>query len=151
MFDVRELRSRSGQGSAAQAPQRPALLLDAEAETTQFVGRDRELMLLRRWYDSSDRVSVMLVHGSILRLVRAAATHPHLAELQLYPLVKYCPRAVLMAQNNALIELTEIRPEPPGDVLNALQEAAGGCKPEDLANRQEAIDALRRLASRHRT
>jgi hypothetical protein len=64
---------------------------------------------------------------TILRLVRAASTRPHLAEQQLYPLARNYPKAVVMAGNTALTELLAIRPAPPADVLNALEEAVGDC------------------------
>jgi len=59
--------------------------------------------------------------------VRAASTRPHLAEQQLYPLARNYPKAVVMAGNTALTELLAIRPAPPADVLNALEEAVDNC------------------------
>jgi hypothetical protein len=49
--------------SQAQARTRPAPLLGAQAETTEFVGRSAELATLQQWLDSPDPLSVMLVHG----------------------------------------------------------------------------------------
>jgi hypothetical protein len=84
----------------------------------------------------------------ILRLVRAAATRPHLADRQLYPLALHYPKAVVMAANTALAELTEIRPQPPDNVLQALEEAVSECDRQDLSDYHAAVDALQRLADR---
>ena len=79
----------------------------------------------------------------IVRLVRAASKHPHLADQQLYPLAELYPKAVVAAGKTALIELSELRPGPRDDVRKKLAATAGDY---DLAAYQQAIDALRRLA-----
>jgi hypothetical protein len=58
-----------------------------------------------------------LLNPTILRLVRAASTWPHIAERQLYPLVRNYPEAVMMTTNTGLAELRAISPP---DVLEAL-------------------------------
>ena len=63
LYGVRALQSGSRLGPG-RARARPAQLLDGKAEVTPFVDRDAELEKLTQWYDSTDRVSVMLVHGS---------------------------------------------------------------------------------------
>lgn len=82
-----------------------------------------------------------------LRLVRAASTRPHLAEQQLYPLARRYPRAVVMAGETALIELTRIEPKPSDNVLKELEEAVKEIGPDDLPYYQTAIDALHRQAN----
>lgn len=82
----------------------------------------------------------------VLRLVRAALKHPHLANQQLYPLARLYPKAVVLAGGTALTELTEICPALPDDVRKVLEEAATECEADDLAGYQQAIDALQRLA-----
>jgi hypothetical protein len=84
---------------------------------------------------------------TILRLVRAASTRPHLAKQQLYPLAQRYPKAVVMAGETALIELTRIDPKPSHDVLQELKEAVKEIGPNDLAYYQAAMDALHRQAN----
>jgi hypothetical protein len=78
---------------------------------------------------------------TILRLVRAASTRPHLAEQQLYPLAQRYPKAVVMAGETALIELTRIDPKPPGDVLQELKAAVKEIGPDALPYYQAAMAA----------
>jgi hypothetical protein len=85
---------------------------------------------------------------TILRLVRAASTRPHLAEQQLYPLARHYPKAVVMAGDTALTELLAISPAPPADVLNALKEAVGDCDRGSLEDYRAALAALTRSADK---
>ena len=80
-------------------------------------------------------------------MCRAASTRPHLAKQQLYPLAQRYPKAVVMAGETALIELTRIDPKPSHDVLQELEEAVKEIGPNDLAYYQAAMDALHRQAN----
>jgi len=51
-----------------------------------------------------------------------------------------------MAGNTALTELLAIRPAPPADVLNALEEAVGDCDCGNLEDYRAALVALTRSA-----
>lgn len=83
----------------------------------------------------------------IMRLVRAASTHPHLAENLLYPLAEKYPKAVVMAGSTLLSELAKLRPEPPPAARLALAEAASECDLQSAAEWREALQELQRLAS----
>jgi hypothetical protein len=84
----------------------------------------------------------------ILNLARAAATRPHLAEQQLYPLVRYYPKTVVVATMRAgtpvLDQLADMHPEPPGYVWEVLEEAAQQHDVENLTDYQVAIGELQR-------
>ena len=69
LYEVRALpevrASQSGsRPSQDQARARPATLLAGNAAMTPFVDRDAEIIRLTQWYEGSDRVSVMLIHGA---------------------------------------------------------------------------------------
>ena len=83
----------------------------------------------------------------VLRLARAAATWPHLAERQLYPLAERYPR-VLVRADGVWSELLNIPAAPSSKVLAALGQAADEVLPQDSPEWLTAKDTLRQLADR---
>lgn len=75
-------------------------------------------------YTSAYTFRSELLDRTILRLVQAASTQPHLAERQLYPLARNYPEAVVMTTNSALAELLAMNPPPAPDVLETLEHAS---------------------------
>lgn len=84
---------------------------------------------------------------TVRSLVRAAATWPHLAKRQLYPLARHYPKAVVMAGDDVMAELRKLRPAPPDDVLQVLDKTTKEYYPADLADYRKAIEALQQLAT----
>lgn len=76
----------------------------------------------------------------IIRLTRAAASRPQLAEQQLYPLAYFYPQAVVMAGPAALDELLAL--QPPRYIRAALDKARSECDPDDPQPYRQAMEEL---------
>jgi hypothetical protein len=83
----------------------------------------------------------------VLRLVRASATWPHLAERQLYPLAERYPQ-VLVRTEGVWSELLNIPAQPSDKALAALGQAADEVLARDSQEWLTAKDTLRKLAER---
>lgn len=83
----------------------------------------------------------------VLRLVRAAAAWPHLAEQQLYPLAERYPQ-VLARTEGVWSELLNISAEPSCKALAALGQAVDEILPRDGREWLTAKDTLRQFATR---
>jgi hypothetical protein len=82
----------------------------------------------------------------IIRLVRAAAVWPHLAERQLYPLAEHYPH--LIADINGIWpELLNISARPSRQVIKALEKAVDEVLDKGSPQWRTADDALRQLAN----
>jgi hypothetical protein len=143
LYGMRAMRSRP-KPAAAQARQRPAALLGGDMEITEFVGRHVELDSLMRWYDSADRVSMMLVHGGggqgktrliryFAEMIRARQEPPQVCEATSLPEVSVPEherrgedaRPDDVAPTGLLLLVDEADAWPFGKLLTLLRDAAG--------------------------
>ncbi|UIX34131.1 ATP-binding protein [Streptomyces sp. GQFP] len=120
-------------GWAAGAPFHMLGLLSPEEREAEEHNRQtsweagEEVLAAQQPYSKEHTFGLVRDTPAVLRLVRAAAVWPHLADRQLYPLARRYPKAVVMAGHAALSELREIDPAPPKDVLELLDRVAKEC------------------------
>jgi hypothetical protein len=121
--------------------------LEAGALERQMTAAEAESLRAAPSRSQDDIFLPVIAPPTVRSLVRAAATWPHLAKRQLYPLALHYPKAVVMAGDDVMAELRKLRPPPPDDVLRLLDETTKQCDSTDLADYRKAIEALQQLVT----
>ena len=99
------------------------------------------------WHDNPPPSMSAQHKRLIVRLIRAAAIWPHLAEKQLYPLTEHYPH-VLARTEGIWHELLKITARPPAQVLAALTAAVEEVLDPSSQQWQIATKVLRQIAER---
>ncbi len=83
---------------------------------------------------------------TVMHVVRAASSWPHVAQRQLYPLVELYPKAIVMAGPAVIDALAEMYLAD--EVWRTLLQATKECNVDDSAEWQAAMDLRQRRANR---
>ena len=84
---------------------------------------------------------------TIIRLIRAAASCPKIAEQQLYPLAYFYPRAIVMAGPVAVDEVLAM--DPPCYIRKAIDTAQSECQPDNPQPYLQAMEELADMGKRY--